>query len=105
MSTVRSIEVYAKIRGIHENVSLAQFGSADWELVRDSVGEFFADQYSSALIYTADAEVKLIWGIESYIPYETSSAELIYSAAKFHARINRRRARYANSPAAQRKNN
>ena len=92
MSTVQSLETYFKIRGISDEITLVHSGNLDWTLITDSVGEVFARDYSSALVFIRDSEVINIWASESRVPYNHSFAELIYSAAKFHRMIARHKA-------------
>jgi len=89
MSTVASIDTYCKIRGIQEDVSLIASGSPDWDLVESYVPN--ASDYGSALVYITDADVALIWGIETRTPWNDAYTELAYSAAALHRKIARRK--------------
>jgi hypothetical protein len=90
MSTVASINKYTEIRGISENISLVS-DSQDVEWLKDYIKPDVLDEYGSFMVYCADSEVKLIWGVSTLIPWLTSYCELIYSESQLCKKIANKR--------------
>ena len=89
MSTVKSLNTYFKIAGIDKDIALLHTGSDDWfSLVTDLVWpnrNVDIDDYGCVFVHTNDSEILHIWGVSTYVPHDTSHAELIYSHRAHYA--------------------
>lgn len=69
-------------RDSHESIILVQ-DSQDVEAVVETIGrDFDASEYGCYFVEMGDAEYKRIWGCTSYIPWNSSYIELVYSIVK-----------------------
>lgn len=82
MSTVKSLSFYHDLKGIADYVSLTHSGDNDWSLVSDFAGKDASEEYGCAFIHARHGEIIQIWGCTTYVPYNGSHCELIYSNSK-----------------------